>query len=303
MKSFSFKESLNSSIKTSILILKLVIPMYILAEILFFYNILSYFTFIIEPFTSIIGLPPEASLSMLSGMFLSEYAAVAFAAPLNLNPQQWTTLAVFVGVCHALVVEGLIMRKIGISQKYSYLLRISFGFFLSYLTFILPSDWFSSGFVLFEQTNNIKKEYLSIFELLKSSIYDSFILTINIILLVTILIFSIDFLKTRSFIDPSNNKFSKWFCICVGYILGVTYGAGILIKEVENGSMNKSDIFFISTFLLICHAIIEDTLLFVILGADFTMVVIIRTISAIFISYFMLFFYQKNTDKKLIKPY
>jgi hypothetical protein len=37
--------------------------------------------------------------------------------------------------------------------------------------------------------------------------------------------------------------------------------------------MSNKDVFFVATFLMICHAIIEDTLLFVIFGADFTMVV------------------------------
>jgi hypothetical protein len=45
---------------------------------------------------------------------------------------------------------------------------------------------------------------------------------------------------------------------------------------------------------MICHAIVEDTLLFVIFGADFTMVVLIRTIAAIVLSYLLLKVYQKK---------
>jgi len=45
---------------------------------------------------------------------------------------------------------------------------------------------------------------------------------------------------------------------------------------------------------MICHAIIEDTLLFVIFGADFTMVIVIRTIAAVILSYLLLKIYQKR---------
>ena len=75
-----FKNTLLVSLNSAWIIIKLVIPIYILAEVLFFYNTLSYFSFLIEPFTSVLDLPKEASLAILSGMFLNLYAAIAFAA-------------------------------------------------------------------------------------------------------------------------------------------------------------------------------------------------------------------------------
>ena len=293
MNNFSLKHSFNSSLKTSILVLKLIIPMYILAEILFYYNILSYISFIVEPITSIIGLPPEAALSIISGLFLSEYAAVAFAAPLDLSVHQWSILAVFTGVAHALLVEGMIMKKIGISNFYSYSIRIGFAFILAYITYLMPESWFASDIFSFAQEKISYTQYANIFELLETSFVNAFILCFKVILLVSIIIFILDFIKTRSFINPESNKVSKWYSMGTGYILGITYGAGVLINEAKSGNMSRSDIFYVSTFLLICHAIIEDTLLFVILGANFTMVVLIRTVAAIIIAYFMLFLYDR----------
>lgn len=105
------KETLNKSLKSAFLILKLIIPIYILADILYFYNILSYISFLIEPFTSFIGLPKEAALAIISGIFLNLYAVIAFAAPLYMTPHQWSILAVFLGVSHSLIVESVIMKK------------------------------------------------------------------------------------------------------------------------------------------------------------------------------------------------
>lgn len=287
----NYKETLNSSLKSAWIVLKLIIPIYIIADILYYYNTLSYVAFLVEPFTSIVGLPPEAALSIISGMFLNVYASVAFAAPLDLTIHQWTILAVLVGICHALPVEGIIMKKIGISNLYSYSLRIVAGFFVGFLTSIMPSSWFSATITesVFEKTT-----YNSFSELMQGSIYNAVELTITVIILITVLIFIMDFIKSRKFIQESQKNVSKGFSITVGVILGITYGAGILIKEVESGAISKEDIFYIGTFLMICHAIIEDTLLFVIFGADFTMAVVIRTVAAIIISYILLKIYQRR---------
>jgi hypothetical protein len=281
----NYHATLQTALKSVLIILKLVIPIYIIADVLYFYNTLSYVAFLIEPFTSIIGLPAEASLAIISGMFLNLYAAIAFAAPLDLSPHQWSILAVFLGVCHALIVESVIMKKLGIANIYSYFLRFFIGLFLAFLTSIMPEEWFNSivSNEVFKQTS-----YENIGDLLYQSSINAVILSVEIIILVSSLIFIMDFIKSRKFILESRKNVSKGFSLTVGVFLGITYGAGVLINEVRSGAMSKKDVFFVATFLMICHAIIEDTLLFVIFGADFTMVVLIRTIAAIIFSYLVI---------------
>ena len=296
-----FKQTIQKSLQSIWIILKLIIPIYIIADVLFYYNALSYVSFLVEPITTAIGLPAEASLSIISGMFLNVYGAIAFAAPLDLTIHQWTILAVFVGICHSLVVESVIMKKIGLTNTYSYVLRFVSGFIVAFITYLMPSSWFSSTLKV-DDTFTVN-EYNSLTELLYNSFLNSIDLSIKVIILITILIFIMDFIKTRQFIKESKKNVSKGFSLTVGIILGITYGAGILINEVENGNIKKEDIFFIGTFLMICHAVVEDTLLFVIFGADFTMAVVIRTIAAIIISYIFLFFYRKNSNNKLFIKY
>ena len=182
------------------------------------------------------------------------------------------------------------MRKIGIPNIYSYSLRVFIGLILAYLTYIMPSSWFETTLsdTIFEKTT-----YDSFSSLIYGSFSSAISLSIKIILLITILIFIMDFIKTRKFIVESQKNVSKGFSIIVGIFLGITYGAGILIDEAKSGNIEKYDLFYIGTFLMICHAIIEDTLLFVIFGADFSMVIAIRTIAAIVISYIFLRIYKK----------
>jgi hypothetical protein len=289
---FSYKTSLQTSLKSSIIILKLVIPIYIIADILFFYNLLSHVSFLFEPITSVLHLPPETALSIVSGMLLNLYAAIAFAAPLDLSPKEWTILAIYLGICHALLVETAVMKKIGISKLYSVLLRIGVGLFVGVLTTFLPNSLFQN-----EKINHAvpKEVFSSLFDLLSNSITQAITLSIQIIILITLLIFVLDFIKSLEFVKNYSNKVNSAFSITIGVILGITYGAGILISEYEKNTLSKQDILFIGTFLMICHAIIEDTLLFVIFGANIWVIVGMRVIFAFLFALLFVKLYKRKT--------
>lgn len=75
--------------------------------------------------------------------------------------------------------------------------------------------------------------------------------------------------------------------LLVGIIFGISYGAGVIIQSAKEGDLLEKDTFLISAFLIICHAIIEDTLLFVAVGANGYWLVGIRTIAAITITFML----------------
>lgn len=70
------------------------------------------------------------------------------------------------------------------------------------------------------------------------------------------------------------------FPLAVGIIFGISYGAGVLIKSSEEGEIDSKSLYIISVFLAACHAIVEDTLLFVAVGAKGLIIVSVRVIVA-----------------------
>jgi len=58
------------------------------------------------------------------------------------------------------------------------------------------------------------------------------------------------------------------FPLVVGLFLGLAYGAGIIIDAAKEGRLPWRDLFLINLFLIICHAIVEDTALFMAIGAN-----------------------------------
>jgi len=51
--------------------------------------------------------------------------------------------------------------------------------------------------------------------------------------------------------------------LMAGLFLGIAYGAGILIPASREGKLSRGDILRLCLFLCTCHAVPEDTLLFV----------------------------------------
>ncbi len=295
MRQVDKQNSLRESLHSSWLIIKLVVPIYIISDILYYYNTLSYIAPIFEPVTSLLGLPVEASLSLISGVFLNLYAAVAFAAPLDMSIQQWTVLAIFLGVCHSLVVEGAIIKKLGFPNIYSYSLRLTTGLFIAFVATMIPERFFTQTIPI---QNFSQKNYNTITELLYNSSVDAILLSIKIAILITMLIFLMNFIKNINFIKKSKQNINKSFSILVGLILGITFGAGVLISHAKH--IDKNDMFFIVTFLMICHAILEDSLLFLIFGADGFIIIIFRTIGAILFAFSLTYIYKRTRDKQLL---
>jgi hypothetical protein len=58
------------------------------------------------------------------------------------------------------------------------------------------------------------------------------------------------------------------FPLVVGIFLGLAYGAGVIIDAAKDGRLPWRDLFLINLFLIICHAIVEDTALFMAIGAN-----------------------------------
>lgn len=69
-----------------------------------------------------------------------------------------------------------------------------------------------------------------------------------------------------------------------GIFLGIAYGAGIIIRSAAAGQMNRRELFLTGLFLATCHAVIEDVLIFVVLGGDAFMMLGLRLALAVLLT-------------------
>lgn len=124
-----FKNGINTLIELS----KILIPVYIGVKILSISGLLNILAKFFEPVMSLLGLPGEASLVLILGYFLGNYAGLGALAAIDLTPVQITTVAIMLSIAHNLITESALVKKLGVSVGASIAVRVSFSILMGFL--------------------------------------------------------------------------------------------------------------------------------------------------------------------------
>jgi hypothetical protein len=62
----------------------------------------------------------------------------------------------------------------------------------------------------------------------------------------------------------------------IGFLFGLAYGGGVIVRDIRRHDLGRRQVFIMSVFLSMVHAIVEDSLIFLALGASFAWVVFFR---------------------------
>jgi hypothetical protein len=75
------------------------------------------------------------------------------------------------------------------------------------------------------------------------------------------------------------------FPLVVAMLFGLTYGSGLIINHVRTGQVSAREAKVIGTFMAIAHALVEDTIIFLVLGAPLLLLLVPRLVLAFAMSY------------------
>ncbi len=75
------------------------------------------------------------------------------------------------------------------------------------------------------------------------------------------------------------------FPVVVAIVFGITYGSGVIINHVRTGKVTRKEARVVGTFMALAHALIEDTVIFWVLGAPLLLLLAPRVILAYIMSY------------------
>ena len=84
-----------------------------------------------------------------------------------------------------------------------------------------------------------------------------------------------------------------------GIFLGIAYGAGVIIKISKEKALPKADMWFMGLFLATCHAVVEDTLLFVVIGGIGAWIIIPRLLIALILSIGVILIVKRKKTKQI----
>ena len=278
-----FTKSLKQSLKVSWMLIKIYIPLSLLTILLKQLGVIDYIAPYFAPLMGAMGLPGEAALTLLIGFTVNIYAALATMSAFDLTFRQVTILAVVVGIAHNLFVETGILARVRMANIRIAFFRILVAFPTGIImNLLLPENL--AGTVLIRHAGAGEFSWLATLQgLLTTSVQIMviiFLITLGYELLILWRYTSIIKRKTKfipNAIGLSERAFGPWV---VGVFIGIAYTAGILYQYMERGELSHKDVCLTTVFIVLAHAIIEDTMLFVVLGGNFGWIILTRVFIA-----------------------
>jgi spore maturation protein SpmB len=254
----------------------------------------KYFALLLGPPMEALGLPPEFSLIWATAILTNMTAGILILLEIMRNQtittEQITILATLMLLAHSLPVEARVAQKAGLRLRVTLVLRIGGAFVLAWIL-----HRFYSHYGLLQEPFSIvwqpETSDDSLMGWVKSQIYALIAIQIAIILLLFLLkvlkLIGVEqlmvFLLTPLLKLLGIRKEAASLSI-VGITLGLSYGGGLLMNEAAKGHLSRQDIFASLSVLGLCHSMIDDTLLMLLIGADVNAIIWARLLFSVLVT-------------------
>ncbi len=276
-------------------LVKIMVPILLIVRVIELLGWIELVGEMIEPVMSLVGLPGETGLVWVANMFGNIYAGMAVFYQLGLAGEltiaQVSVLGTLMLLAHSLPIEVMVARATGVSVWFTLLLRIGGALVLGVLLHFVYSSFnlLQTPAPLLWQPEIASTTWLDWLNTQAQTLVAALLIIASLTLLIRVLRFIGVEKVIHWMLSPILRALGIGIkaanIMIVGLTLGLSFGGGLLIKEARSGRIEAKDIFLTMAFLSLCHSLIEDTLLILLLGADvvaalwvrlaFTLVVII----------------------------
>ena len=279
----------RKSLKTFITLMKIMLPVMILVRLGDQIGLTDWLGQVLVPVMSLVGLPPEAGLvwgiSLLIGTYGGLGAYLTLLPGMEISVAQHSILCAMMLIAHMIPVEQAIVSRAGASFWITSAVRIGGALLFGAIIWQIcqATGWLSEPLNLTWAPEISAKTGWADWAIGTAS---SMLSILMIIIMLFILLDGLEKIGViRHFtrllepllrvigIDPRLAPLTT-----IGLLLGITYGGGLLIQATQEQVFSPKAKLLALSLISLCHAIIEDTLLFIAFGADIWIVLVARII-------------------------
>jgi len=269
-------------------LIKIMVPTLILVKGLELIGAVDWLAHLLSPLMKFVGLPDAMGLvwaaSILTNIYTSMAVYFELAADNPLSIAQVSVLGLLLLIGHAIPIEGAIAKKAGVRWRVTLLIKLFGSLVLGAILNATYSitNWLQEPAVMLwkpdQQSTSLIDWAYGQLELL---FIIFFIITALLSLLKVLNLLGIERVIHRllepalRFIGVGKEAANT---TVIGVTLGLSFGGGLLIQEAKAGHMKKKDVFLSMCFLALCHSLIEDTLLMMMLGAHLSAILWARLV-------------------------
>lgn len=286
----SVKQGIMNGLHTTWSLGKVIFPVTLVVSLLQYTPALPWLFDKLAPFMSVFGLSGEAAIPLVLGNLLNLYAAIGGILTLDLTVKEVFIIAVMLSFSHNLLIETSVALKSGVKLWVVLSVRIGLALVAAFIiNLVWPggSEMAQYGLITANETAPVGMAAIFLAGLQKAVLG-----ALQLAMIVIPLMIGIQILKDLKWL----NVFTGWMApvtrglgmnentalvLTAGLIFGLAYGAGVLLQAVKEDGVSKKDATLAFIFLVACHAVVEDTLIFVPLGIPVFPLFIIRLCTAI----------------------
>jgi spore maturation protein SpmB len=260
------------------LLVRITVPIAILTELLSRMGAVRALAPAFAPVMNLVGLPPELGLAWLTGMLVGIWGAVPLVFTLvpaaSLSIADITVFSALILFAHGLPIEQKIIQKAGPGMVATTLLRVGGGLLYAFLLHhvLAATGWLAGPAAPVWLAAGAAPDWGAYLLNLAETMGWMFVILI-------VLSFGLELLKAAGLMDLMMAALSPVLRLAgirgeagqltaIGLFLGISYGAGLLIREAQSGAIAPRQIFLSCVFMGFAHSVIEDTIVVMSLGAD-----------------------------------
>ena len=303
----TLKNGLIAGLKTTWTLSKIIFPITLIVVILQYTAVLPWIIDIISPFMGLLGLRGEAAIPLVLGNALNLYAGIAGILSLELTVKEVFILATMLSFSHNIFIETGVALRVGV--KLWVVLVVRFG--LAILSAVVINVvWQGGGEMAKYGALQVSQQVPEGWgEIILLGLQKATSGVIQLALIVIPLMIIIQFLKDRNYLQKLSEKLAPFtkvigvkpnasLTLVAGLVIGLAYGAGVMIQAVQEDGVSKKDATLAFIFLVACHAVVEDTLIFIPLGIPIWPLFLIRIITAFVLTIVVAYVWRKAEQSK-----
>jgi hypothetical protein len=276
-------------------LLKMIIPISFATALLVHFGLIYRLDFLLTPAMNLVGLPSEAALPIIIGLFTGIYGAVAAMAVIPLSVEHMTLIAIFLLISHNLIQESIVQGQSGIHPVFAGCFRLIMSFVVTFFC----AKMIGAGQPLnmaVENAAGIGPASVSFIAMLSGWTVSILKLCLKIFLIIMPLMMIMEMARVFSwiqfitrFLAPvirimglSRNTGMLWL---TASFFGLAYGAAVIVEETRTHAYSKDELRKLHLSVGINHAMIEDPALFIPLGLPAFWLYVPRIVAAVLAVY------------------
>ena len=289
--------------------LKIIVPVSLLTTLLDYSGWINKADFLLDPLMNFMHLPAMAAFPLIAGLLTGIYGGIAAMTVLPLTHVQMTLITIFLLISHNLIQEGIIQAKSGINP----ILVTGFRLLTSICTV-----WVVMQFLETEPVPNTIQTLLPLTPIplgdtLMMWLKSTSLISLKILSIITFIMILMEEMKHFDLLTPLVRLSSPILKLLglgqsVGILwmtaafFGLAYGGAVIIQEVKENHIPRSELTKLQLSMGVNHSLIEDPALFLALGLSPFWIWVPRFIAAILFVQLFSLLHKAAAILKIVTP-